>query len=104
MRLSAGLVIAGFGGLFLAAPWGLDHLLGWLLIALGCASAGIQGRCYLRERGNPYDLNRLWEEAPVREEPDDPGHPGTLTYCHRCGASMPDTYSICTECGNFLGT
>ena len=50
----------------------------------------------------PAELTRLYETLP--DEPEDTDDTDRdMIYCHRCGGSVPGTYSICPECGCVLG-
>jgi hypothetical protein len=56
------------------------------------------------DRGDPYDLSRLWDKPPPEpEEPERESYEDDLVHCHRCGASMPAHVGVCLECGNRLG-
>lgn len=74
------------------------------LVCAGLGAAVLQGFHLWRERRDPYDLSLLWEDAR-RDEPDEAEErkERELTYCHRCGASMPQAYKICPGCGAPLG-
>lgn len=63
-----------------------------------------------RDKGR-YDLNklrqvdeRIKQKESAEPEPDSPtAAPRTLIYCHHCGDSMSQAYSICPGCGTPLG-
>jgi uncharacterized paraquat-inducible protein A len=92
-------MLAALGGVAAgsAPPIGLS------LIAVGLCLCLYQGVQMWRERRDPYDLSRLWEDVPVKEEPEEDAKFRNMILCHRCGASMSAKYSICPQCGVPLG-
>src|ERR1051326_4992910 len=98
-RMAAGAILLCFG-LALTVTGAMP------LIAAGVAlwGAGLAAVCInvyqavtagLRRRRDPYDLSRLWEEPLPEEaplEPETDALDADLVYCHRCGASMDDTF------------
>lgn len=101
VRIVAAIVLACFGGglIVAAPPFGIG------LVCLGLGAALWQGYHLWKKRRDPYDLALLWEtserEAP---DPEEEQKVRELAYCHRCGASMPEAYKICPQCGTPLGT
>ena len=100
IRLLAAIVAAAF-----ILPLVLDgslaiRIAGGAVILLCIGIAAQSGFALYRQRPDPYDLSRLWEEAP--EEPSPVEQPLDLAYCHVCGASCPQAYATCPQCGNRL--
>jgi hypothetical protein len=65
-----------------------------------------QGVFLWRERRGAYDLRLLreiHEREMNRDEPEEDRYERDMIYCHRCNLSVPESYSICPECGGFLG-
>jgi len=84
---------------------GPRHFLGFGLLFVGGFAAFYQIRKLYQARQDPYDLSRLWEEAPAPiPEPDEDAidDDGTLL-CHACGHAVPPPYTRCPECGRSLG-
>jgi len=102
-RIFAGLVVMGFGGFILAEETFPAMGIGGALIICGLSVIISQSVMIWRERPDPYDLSRLWETEPQPEEPEEDGQEHYLSYCHHCGGSMSEVYSICPHCGTPLG-
>lgn len=102
-RLMAGVALLAFGGYaLLTGLWFLD-LVGIAVVLVGLGAVVVQGRAMWRERSDPYDLSKLWDKPPVIEEPEEDNKERTLAYCHHCGASLPEAYGICPQCGRPMG-
>jgi hypothetical protein len=108
-RRAAGLIAAlllMLAGGFLA---GGAPLAGAALLVVGGAAAVWQGAILWRERRDPYDLNRLWDDPFPEDAPEPEPDPdsfyteddGTL-YCHGCGHAVPAPLAFCPECGRQL--
>jgi len=98
MRLVAALVLMAMSTalLYPFPPLGIG------LMAAGAGIALYQAVQIWRERRDPYDLSRLFEQPPDEpEETDDTDR--EMIFCHRCGVSVPGMYSLCPECGGVLG-
>ena len=98
MRLVAAIVLMALSTPFLSPfpPLGIG------LMATGAGIALYQAVQMWRERRDPYDLSRLFEQQT--DEPEDTDDTDReMIFCHRCGVSVPGTYSLCPECGGVLG-
>lgn len=101
-RLVAALLVLSFG------VWLLFPLppVGFALIGFGLSLAVWHGIGLARERRGKYDLGLLraiHEKELNRDEPEEDRYERDMAYCHRCNLSVPDTHSICPECGGHLG-
>lgn len=104
-RLCAAAVVAALGGLMILSAGPPLRWAGWLIIAISVAAgipAIVSGVVSLRDRPDRYDLNRLWEKEPDSVDPEAEEKRRDLAYCHHCGASCPEAYAICPDCGNKL--
>lgn len=117
-RLIVGLLLLSFSAPFLLAANALSRLLGAVLAGGGFLLMGFALVVWWKERraaNDPYALSRLWDE-PARgetageawhnvEEPDEDAAfvARDLVFCRHCGASMPEAYRVCPECGVPLG-
>ncbi len=84
---------------------GPRHFLGFALFFIGGFAAFYQIRKLYHARQDPYDLSRLYEEAPTPlPEPDENAvdDDGTLL-CHACGHAVPPPHTRCPDCGRPLG-
>lgn len=82
------------------------RFIGVAVIAFGFCLAVPQAMEMWRARRNPYDLSLLreiHEREAARDEPEEDNAERDMIYCHRCNLSVPETYSICPECGSILG-
>ncbi len=105
-RIVAALIVMAFSLVFLARGGPALLVCGLLLAALGLAAllhAAWQVAQARRDHPDPYDLSRLWEQAPEEDEPEEDVPDGDLLYCHHCGAAMSEVYSLCPSCGRHLG-
>jgi hypothetical protein len=113
-RLIVGLLLLSFSAPFLLAANALSRLLGGVLAGGGVLLMGYALAVWWKERraaNDPYALSRLWDEpAPGEaghdaEEPDEDAAfvARDLVFCRHCGASMPEAYRVCPECGVPLG-
>ena len=72
-----------------------------MLILVGCAALIVHSCVELwRLRADPYDLARLWDNAPAPEEADRDSDDIELIYCHTCGDAFPTAFDVCPQCGN----
>jgi hypothetical protein len=101
-RLVASVLVMTLGfGLF-----GLLWPAGVALSGFGFCMAVWQGVNIMRERRGRYDLQSLREihdRELAQDEPEPDRYERDLAYCHRCNLSVPETHSICPECGGKLG-
>ena len=95
-RLAAALCLIPFA----LIGFGYSHVIGGSLLLI---AAGVTVREMLlmwREREDPYDLSRIWDEAPDPEVPEGANRDLELAFCRHCGTASPNTYGVCPECGN----
>jgi uncharacterized paraquat-inducible protein A len=103
-RIVAAIVVMAFSLVVIASGGPLLRGIGLILAGIGLVALLPAVAQWRRERPDPYDLSRLWEEAPEEGEPEEVEEDDGLLYCHRCGAAMSKVYSICPECGTPLGS
>jgi hypothetical protein len=110
MRMAAAVVIMAFSGVSLVSGSLFGIVPGLLILTLGTAIL-IQGLYESvrdwRSRPSRYDLSELkrihTDIESQAQEPTVESDPDEMLYCHRCGASMSQAYSICPDCGGPLG-
>ncbi len=101
-RLFASLVVVAMGAPLIVFRNTTLLLMGLAFCAIGLGAAAWQGIQMWRERPDPYDLTRLWDDPPL--EPEETNHVRDMIYCHRCGSSMSEVHSVCPQCGSPLGS
>ena len=102
MRRAAGLVAALLLVLIgIVCLHGVMLPIGVALIVIGGVAALWQARILAQTREDPYDLKRLFDEAPTVDTPEeDVFEEDGVPFCHHCGHAVANPFARCPTCGN----